>query len=165
MRTLTVGREGSVEAVVEAAPERVWAVLADVTRVGEWSHECREAIWLGGGPAGPVVGARFRGRNRSGLVRWGRACEVTVADPPRCFTYRTGGSWVGDCTEWAFELEPAGSGTRIVQSFRVLSLPRWAEVVISLLVPGHHDRLAALGADLRRLGEVAAEDRPGVTDR
>lgn len=165
MRPLTVGREGSVEAVVAAAPERVWAVLTDVTRVGEWSHECREAIWLDEGPTGPVVGARFRGRNRSGSVRWGRACEVTVADPPDRFTYRTGGSWVGDSTEWAFALEPAGSGTRIVQSFRVLSLPRWAEVVIALMVPQHHDRQQALAGDLRRLGEVAATARPGVTDR
>src|SRR4029079_11748817 len=93
-------------------------------------------------PAGAVVGARCRGRNKVGLVRWGRACEITVADPPRRFSYRTGGGWGGDSTEWTFDLEPVGSGTRIVQSFRVLSLPRWADVVICLLVPEHQDRRA-----------------------
>ena len=156
----SVGREGSVEQLVDATPERVWAVLTDVTRIGEWSHECQGAVWLGGGPVGPVVGARFRGRNRVGLVRWGRACEITVADVPRRFAFRTGGGWVGDSTEWTFDLEPVGSGTRIVQSFRVLSLPRWADVVICLLVPEHQDRQAALAEDLVRLGRRALELNP-----
>jgi hypothetical protein len=153
-----VRRAGSVTALVDATPEQVWAVLADVTRIGEWSHECRAARWLAGGPAEPRVGARFRGRNRSGLVRWGRACEVTVAQAPYRFVYRTGGSWVGDCTEWSFDLAPAGSGTRVSESFRVLSLPRWADVVICYLVPGHQDRADALGADLERLGRVAGKE-------
>ena len=156
----SVGREGSVETLVDASPEQVWAVLTDVTRVGEWSHECRETVWLGGGSAGPEVGARFRGRNKAGLVRWGRACEITVADPPRRFAYRTGGGWVGDSTEWTFDLEPVGSGTRIVQSFKVLALPRWADVVICLLVPEHQDRRAALAEDLVRLGRLAGGLRP-----
>jgi uncharacterized protein YndB with AHSA1/START domain len=149
-----------VEAVVDAAPEQVWAVLTDVTRIGEWSHECHAAVWLGGGPVGPVEGARFRGRNKAGLVRWGRPCDVIVADTPHRFTYRTDGRLAGDCTEWTFELEPVGSGTRIVQSFRVLSLPRWAEVVICLLVPEHQDRRDALVEDLVRLGRLAGELRP-----
>ena len=156
----SVGREGSVEEMVDASPDQVWALLTDVTRIGEWSHECREAEWLAGAPAAPVVGARFRGRNRVGVVRWGRACEVTVAEPARRFAYRTAGSWVGDSTEWTFDLEPIGSGTRIVQSFRVLSLPRWADVVICLLVPGHQDRRAALCEDLVRLGRRARELHP-----
>ena len=150
-----------MEELVDATPEQVWAVLTDVTRVGEWSHECRETVWLGGGPARPVVGARFRGRNRVGLVRWGRACEITVADPPHRFAYRTGGGWVGDSTEWTFDLEPVGSGTRIVQSFRVLSLPRWADLLICLLVPEHQDRRAALAEDLLRLGRLAGERAQG----
>lgn len=160
MRSLRIRHEGTAEATVDASPEQVWALLTDVTRVGEWSHECHEAAWVGDGPAAPVVGARFRGRNRAGLARWGRPCEVTVAEPPRRFVYRTDGGWAGDCTEWAFDLHPAGSGTRIVQSYRVLALPRWAETVICLLVPAHTDRRAALTADLERLCAVAGGVRP-----
>jgi hypothetical protein len=129
-------------------------VLTDVTRVGEWSHECRETVWLGDGATRPGVGARFRGRNKAGLVRWGRVCEITVADPPSHFSYRTVDGWVGDSTEWAFDSEPAGSGTRIGQSFRVRSLPRWADVVICLLIPEHRDRRAAVAEDLVRLGRL-----------
>ena len=158
MRSIT--RAGSVAAVVDATPEQVWAVLTDVTRIGEWSHECREAAWTGAGPQGPAVGASFRGRNTAGLVRWGRPCEITVSEPPRRFVYRTDGKLAGDCTQWAFDLEPVGSGTRIVQSFRVISLPRWAEMVICLLVPEHQDRREALVADLARLGRVAGGMHP-----
>jgi len=165
VRPLTVGREGSVAVTVAAGPAAVWAVLSDVTRIGEWSHECRDATWLGDGPRNGGPGARFRGRNRTGLVRWGRACEVTAWEPPHRLAYRTGGSRVGDSTEWTFALEAAGSGTRITQSFRVLSLPRWAEIAIVLLVPAHHDRLEALAGDLARLGEVAQAGRPRLTSR
>jgi hypothetical protein len=57
-----VQRQGRVDVVVEAAPEAVGDVVRDPTRVGEWSHECVGADWLGGATSA-VPGARFRGRN------------------------------------------------------------------------------------------------------
>jgi mRNA-degrading endonuclease toxin of MazEF toxin-antitoxin module len=42
----------------------------------------------------------------------------------------------------------------------VLSLPRWADVVICLLVPEPQDRRAALAEDLVRLGRLAGKLRP-----
>jgi len=82
---------GAAEVVVDASPEAVWAVLADVTRIGEWSHECRGAEWLdGAGAAAP--GVRFRGRNRAGsLVRWARVCVIRTVDPPRELAWETVG--------------------------------------------------------------------------
>lgn len=53
---------------VEATVRQVREVVSDVTRVGEWSHECRSARWVD--PArGLVPGARFRGRNHAGWPR------------------------------------------------------------------------------------------------
>jgi hypothetical protein len=46
-----------------ASTERVWDLVSDVTRVGEFSPETFEAEWLGGA-SGPEVGARFRGHVR-----------------------------------------------------------------------------------------------------
>jgi Polyketide cyclase / dehydrase and lipid transport len=43
-----VQKSGHVDVVVDAAPEVVWRVVSDVTRTGEWSHECREVRWLDG---------------------------------------------------------------------------------------------------------------------
>jgi polyketide cyclase/dehydrase/lipid transport protein len=54
---------GSVTEHMNAPPARVWALIADVTRTGEWSPETHKAEWLDGA-TGPAVGARFRGRRR-----------------------------------------------------------------------------------------------------
>jgi hemerythrin-like domain-containing protein len=147
---------GQVEVTTPAAPAAVWAILADVTRVGEWSHECHTAQWLDGATAA-APGARFRGRNRSGRISWARACTITACDPPRELIYHTSGGFFGDSSEWRFVLEPAdGGGTVIRQSFRVLAGRVWADRLIWRLVPAHHDRLAALRGDLTRLAALAA---------
>ena len=67
---------GSNTVEVAASPAQVWSVLADVRRVPEWSHECHHVAWLGGATEG-AVGARFKGSNRVGRVRWARPCTVT----------------------------------------------------------------------------------------
>ena len=38
----------SVSERVSAAPEAVWALVADVPRMGEWSPECVRCEWVGG---------------------------------------------------------------------------------------------------------------------
>ena len=54
-----------VETTVAAPPEAVWDLLADVTRIGEFSPECKQAEWLDGA-TGAAVGARFAGYNQKG---------------------------------------------------------------------------------------------------
>ena len=116
----TLARHGHTETVASAPADAVWRLVADVTRVGEWSHECRGARLLGGaGTAAP--GVRFRGRNRSGAFRWSRSCVFTVVEPPRALAWRTGGLWGRvDSTQWRLDLEPVAGGTRIVQTYQVL---------------------------------------------
>ena len=70
-RRLGMKRHAEATVHIDAPPEAVWAVIADVTRGGEWSGESRGCVWLNG--AGSVeVGARFRGRNRRGPFSWSR---------------------------------------------------------------------------------------------
>jgi hypothetical protein len=83
-----IKRSGQVEVVVHAPVEAVWEVLSDVTRVGEWSHECRSAEWLGGARAA-APGVRFRGRNKTGRVRWSRVNEVVRVEGLREIAWRT----------------------------------------------------------------------------
>jgi len=147
---------GGAEVVVAARPEQVWAVLSDVTRVGEWSGECRGAGWLDGATA-VAPGVRFRGTNRVRWIRWARISSVEHVDPGRELRWLTHGpAPMWDSTEWTVRLDPEGEGTRIRQDFRVVSLPAFWERVFALLIPEHHDRTAGLAADLRRLGDVAA---------
>ena len=58
--TLRVPHSCRVEAEVAAPVEAVWQVVSDVTRTGEWSHECLGVEWLDGATRA-AVGARFRG--------------------------------------------------------------------------------------------------------
>ncbi len=50
---------GSISVAV--APDVLYALVSDVTRMGDWSPVCRACWWDEG--AGPEVGAWFTGRN------------------------------------------------------------------------------------------------------
>jgi hypothetical protein len=41
-----VARTCRAEVIADAPVEAVWRVVADVTRTGEWSHECLDVSWL-----------------------------------------------------------------------------------------------------------------------
>jgi hypothetical protein len=149
-----------VEARVRAPVPEVWRVVSDVTRTGEWSHECRRVEWLDGATAA-TPGARFRGANKSLWWRWHRTNVVTDVVPERSITWQTLPSWTFvDSTEWRIALEPLeDGGTRIVQTYDVLRCPRWWAWVVATIIPPHRDRSAALAADLTRIGDVAASGR------
>ena len=61
--------EVSVSREIAAPAEQVWAMVSDVTRMGEWSPEAEGATWLGDA-SGAAPGARFRGTNRHGTKTW-----------------------------------------------------------------------------------------------
>lgn len=151
-----VQKHGRVEASVAADIDAVWDVVRDVTRVGEWSHECVGAEWVGDSTAA-LPGARFRGRNRAGVFRWGRVCEIVAADPYELVWRTVPTRMFPDSSEWRIALEATeDGGTRIEQRFRVLHAPKMLDPIFARLVPNHRDRDAALTDDLRRLGDVAS---------
>jgi uncharacterized membrane protein len=157
--------EGRTEVEVGAQIGDVWEVVRDVTRVPEWSRECRRIEWLdGAGEAAP--GLRFRGENRAGPFSWRRVNEVVEVAAPNRFVWRTIPTPAyPDSTEWRFELEPTASGTRVVQAYRVLRAPRVLSFLYAVLVPTHRDRSSELTEDLRRLGRVAARRSPRTAAR
>lgn len=150
--------ENSVAVTVDAGIDEVWDVLRDVTRVGEWSHECVGADWLGDATSA-VPGARFRGRNRAGIIRWGRVCEIVSAKPHELVWRTVPTALYPDSTEWRISLDEVDDGTRISQRFRVLRAPKVLGVIYAMAIPTHRDRTAALIEDLTRLGTVATRSR------
>jgi hypothetical protein len=146
--------ENCVAVTVDADIDQVWDVVRDVTRVGEWSHECVGAAWSAGA-AEPVPGARFRGRNRAGVFRWGRECEIVSADPYELVWITVPTAFNPDSSEWRIALAKVDEGTRITQQFRVLRAPKVLAVLYALVIPAHRDRTEALVEDLTRLGTVA----------
>ena len=154
--TRRVQKAGRTEVVVDADPGAVWDVVRDPTRVGEWSHECVAATWLDGATHAEP-GARFRGRNHQGLLRWGRVCEVLSADDHELVWRTVPTTLYPDSSIWRIRVEPAdGGGTRLVQTFEVVHGPKVLDPIYATIAPNHRDRDAALQQDLRRLGAVAS---------
>lgn len=153
----------SAEVVIDRPPEAAWAVVADVTRVGEWSGECRGCSWEPG-PREPIPGARFRGRNRRGGVRWTRLNEVVVADAPREFVWRTIPSRpYPDSVEWRLTLRAEGPTTRVTESYRIVHIPRLMDWTLSVFFPPHRDRTSDLEQDLVRLRDLVHAEYPATS--
>ncbi len=153
-RSRSVQMSGQCQVNVDADPGAVWDVVRDVTRVGEWSHECVDIAWLGGATAA-TPGARFRGRNKQGIFRWGRTCEIVTAEPYELVWRTVPTALYPDSTEWTIRLHREGNATRIEQTFKVVRAPKLLAVIYGLLLPAHRDRTAALTEDLHRLGDLA----------
>ncbi|TMC49074.1 MAG: SRPBCC family protein [Chloroflexi bacterium] len=115
-------RSGQVKVHVDALPERVWSVLADIERMGEWSPECYRVQMLAGASSTVAVGARFKGYNRSGLLRWSMQCEVKAAEPRRDLTFATVRKG-REVTRWRYLLEPSDGGTDVTESFEAVWWP------------------------------------------
>ena len=147
---------GRVETIAAATPSEIWAVVSDISRIGEWSHECRSGAWLDDAVEAKP-GARFVGTNKVGRYTWSRTSEIVTADAPHVLAWRTEPSHrYRDSTEWRIELEPHERGTRIVQTYKILAINPVMERLVYLVTPAHRNRMPALGTDVERLAEVAA---------
>ncbi|MEU6023259.1 SRPBCC family protein [Micromonospora sp. NPDC048871] len=121
--------ELSVQSKVSAPPDRVYALVSDLERSGEWSPECVGGSWIAGEPG--TVGAVFRGENRreadvvawAPVVRgvWFTESEVVTAEPGRTFAWsmrnRAGAR---QDSVWAYDIaEQPGGGSVLVHRFRM----------------------------------------------
>ena len=148
-------RSCQASVTVDAHVEQVWELVSDITRVGEWSGECRGCAWEGGDGDAPVRGARFRGHNRRGGFRWSRLNEVTDVEPPRRLVWRTLARFpYPDSVEWELSLAEIESGTEVTELFRVLKVPKAMEWLVEIFMPAHRDRSSDLAEDLGRMKEV-----------
>ena len=120
---------GTATVHVDASPEAVYDLVADVTRMPEWSPETYKAEWLGGA-TGAVAGARFRGWNKAGPLRWFTDPVIDVAERGRELTFTTTFFGRGRLTTWSFVMQPSGDGTELSESWRENS------ALLDRLLPG-----------------------------
>jgi uncharacterized protein YndB with AHSA1/START domain len=92
---------------VAAAPEKVWRLVSDPTRYGEWSLENVGGQWK----SAPGPGAKFKGRNKRGFARWATTCTVTEYQAPARFTFEVRES----AMRWGYILEPRDGGTALTE--------------------------------------------------
>lgn len=141
------GTAGQASVVIDAPVDRVWALIGDVTRTGEWSPENTGAVWLDGA-TGPAVGARFKGTNRRGRTRWTTTCEVIAAEPGREFAFVTG-SRDKPATVWRYLLEPTAGGARVTESFELVKPLGAVSRLLTRITTGVQDRRADLEENVR----------------
>jgi uncharacterized protein YndB with AHSA1/START domain len=122
--TLFRDPSGEVSLRMAAPPEEVWALVSDVTRIGEFSPETFEGKWTRGS-TGPEVGASFAGhvkRNGVGPTYWS-PCVVTKSVENELFEFAVGTEKVA-INNWGYRLEAEDSadgtrGTRVTEYYRL----------------------------------------------
>jgi Polyketide cyclase / dehydrase and lipid transport len=150
---------GSVTVFMAAPATLIWDLVADVTRIGEFSPETFEAEWLPG-PDGPAAGARFRGhvrRNGRGPVYW-TTCTVTASEPGREFAFSVGPPGGRVLNTWRYQFVPRDGGTDVTESFE---LPSTLVTRLYWLLAGWargRTNLAGMRATLERVKASAEKD-------
>jgi uncharacterized protein YndB with AHSA1/START domain len=136
----------SVTREIDAPAERVWAMVADVTRMGEWSPENEGAKWLGGATSA-APGARFKGSNRNGKKKWDTVAKVVDAEPGRSFAFSVSAAGLR-IAEWRYTFEPTPVGCRVTET--------WTD---------QRGRIAAsLGKPVSGVADRAAHNRAGMEE-
>lgn len=153
-----MGETREVRLHIDVPADVLWAMVTDLPRMGEWSPENEGGEWLDGA-TGPVVGARFKGRNRRGKTAWPTTIEVEVAEPGREFQFLVGGR--KPTTRWRYRFLPdaGGAGTEVVESFDLVKPLSRAERLVTRATIGVKDREADMEDGMRqtlaRLKEAA----------
>lgn len=141
----------TLEVLIEAPLDVVWALVADINTPAQFSNEFRGATWIDPGPA---VGAKFVGKNwHKALGEWETTSIVSRYEPQHAF-----GWCVTDLespsSSWWFELEETQPGViRLTQGARMGPAPSGLSIAITAM-PDKEDRIVA-----RRLEEFEANIR------
>ena len=139
---------------ISRSPEELYGLVADVSRMGQWSPVCT-------GGSFDEDGEWFTGTNTMGEATWETRCRVVVADPGHEFAFINHGlEGRVEMVRWAFLFEPVeGGGTEVTQTWEVL--PDYAdglgldgesavgvlEMMKNAALEGMPQTLAALKAD------------------
>jgi len=151
--------QDSAAVVIDAPPERLYDMVADLECMGQWSPECQRVEWTDGS-GGSAQGATFVGHNKGGpmgLMKWSRHGRVVTADPGREFSFATeeGGR---ESTLWSYRFEPVDGGTRVTESYDVKWIPTWARIV-DVPTNRHGELQEAMRHTLSRLKAAAEGSR------
>jgi uncharacterized protein YndB with AHSA1/START domain len=145
----------SVTRDIAASPEKVWALVTDLPRMGEWSPENQGGSWSKGA-TGPAVGASFKGRNKNGKKSWGTTVTVNVCDEPSKFSFALmalGKNWC----DWVYEIEATPTGCRVTHSWidhRSTFADKLGKVVSGVSNRASHNR-ANMEITLEKLAQAA----------
>jgi hypothetical protein len=154
---MTTATTGQASIDIAAAPDEVYDVLSDITRMGERSPECYRCEWLDGATA-PVPGARFRGFNRLGVLRWTTTCTVTTAERGREFAFTVMSRRGRDETRWRYIIDSVDGLTRLSESYEFVWCP-WAARVAEIPFPRDQHLRRGIAQTLAKIKATAEAAR------
>ena len=93
---------------IDAPVAKVWSLVSDLSRMPQWSPQCRLMKALG-----PVrQGTTTINLNRRGRLFWPTTSVVTEVIPEKKLAFKV----PINHSVWSYELEPTETGTRLVES-------------------------------------------------
>ena len=141
---------GSASTIIRRPAAEVFAVVSDITRMGEWSPECVAGRWVP--PAtGPEIGAVFEGDIVAAvgpvtLKKWTTSSEVTACDPGTAFEFVAEGY-----TTWRYELTEHDGATTLTESFSFAPYEGWQHFVYSTLMRREGSMVKGMEKTLARI--------------
>jgi uncharacterized protein YndB with AHSA1/START domain len=93
---------------IDAPVNKVWSLVSDLSRMPQWSPQCRMMKLLG--PLRP--GTRTLNLNRRNMLFWPTTSTITEVVPERKLAFRI----PLNTSVWTYELEPTATGTRLVET-------------------------------------------------
>ncbi len=93
---------------IDAPVSTVWGLISDLSRMPQWSPQCR---WMK--TFGPLrQGTRTLNFNRRNRMFWPTTCTVVEVIPETKLAFRVDANH----TIWSYELQPTDEGTRVIES-------------------------------------------------
>jgi hypothetical protein len=141
---------------IDAPPDRVYDLVADLPNMGKWSPECQRCDWLGGATAA-APGAKFKGRNRNGWRRWSTTGTVVTADRGHELAWDVASVFGLPVARWRYLIEPDDGGSRVTEStydLRGVVMNVLGRVATGVGNRADHNK-AGMEATLRRIKESA----------
>ncbi len=93
---------------INAPVAKVWALISDLDNMPKWSPQCRVMKAVGA----VKVGTKTVNLNRRGALFWPTTSTITSVDPQKKLSFRVN----TNNTQWTYDLEPAGTGTKLTVS-------------------------------------------------
>jgi len=152
----------SVTREINAPAEQVWAMVSDVTRMGEWSPETEGATWLGGATSA-APGVKFRGTNRNGKKKWDTVAKIVAAERGRVLAFRVAAGPL-KVAEWRYAFEPTANGCQVTETWidqRGVVVKTLGKMLTGVDDRAEHNR-SGMEQTLERL-KSAAEAAPAAT--
>ena len=102
-----------VSRVIAASPQRLYELVSDLPQMARWSPENTGGAWVKGA-TGPAVGARFKGTNRKGSMKWSTVATVITAEPGVEFAFDVAASGM-KVARWGYRFEAVDGGTKVTE--------------------------------------------------